>query len=147
MLTKENAVIDRLRARLAADEGFTLIELLVVIIIIAILLAIAVPSYLGFRSRAYDASAKANIRAAIPSAEAYYADNASYTGLDLTALKSIDQGVSATIEVKIYNSGTGYCLADSNGTAKYYVQRGAGASGPFSGAITASTGSVGNLCP
>src|SRR5215217_5135270 len=87
-------MIDRLRARLAADEGFTLIELLVVIIIIGILLAIAVPSYLGFRSRAYDSSAKANIRAAVPSAEAYYADNASYTGLNLTQLKSIDQGVS-----------------------------------------------------
>jgi type IV pilus assembly protein PilA len=140
-------VIDRLRARLAADEGFTLIELLVVIIIIAILLAIAVPSYLGFRSRAYDASAKANIRAAIPSAEAYYADNASYTGLDPTALKSIDQGVSSTIEVKVYNSGTGYCLADHNGTSQFFVRRGAGASGPFDGQITASTGTVGNLCP
>ncbi len=140
-------MIDKLRARLAADEGFTLIELLVVIIIIAILLAIAVPSYLGFRSRAYDASVKSNIRAAIPSAEAYYADNASYTGLDLTQLKSIDQGLSPTLEVKVYNSGTGFCLADSNGTAKYYIQRGTGASGPFSGAITATTAAVGSLCP
>ncbi len=140
-------MIDKLRARLAADEGFTLIELLVVIIIIAILLAIAVPSYLGFRSRAYDASVKANIRAAIPSAEAYYADNASYTGLDLTQIKSIDQGVSPTLEVKVYNSGTGFCLADSNGTAKYYVQRGTGASGPFSGQLTATTAAVGSLCP
>jgi prepilin-type N-terminal cleavage/methylation domain-containing protein len=141
-------VTDKLRARLAADEGFTLIELLVVIIIIAILLAIAVPSYLGFRSRAYDASVKSNIRAAVPSAEAYFADNATYSGLDLTQLKSIDQGVSNTIEVKIYNSGTGYCLADYNGTtAKYYIQRGADSSGPFSGAITASAGAVGSLCP
>ena len=55
--------------------------------------------------------------------------------------------MSGTLEVKVYNSGTGYCLAENNGTAKYYIQRGAGASGPFSGAITASTGSVGSLCP
>jgi type IV pilus assembly protein PilA len=78
----------RIRQRLGREEGFTLIELLVVIVIIGILLAIAIPSYLGFKGRAADSAAQANIRAAVPSAEAYFADNGNYTAMATGNLKT-----------------------------------------------------------
>jgi type IV pilus assembly protein PilA len=59
------------------QKGFTLIELMIVIAIIGILAAIAIPQFTQYRKRAYDASAKADLKSAYTAAQAWFNDNPS----------------------------------------------------------------------
>jgi type IV pilus assembly protein PilA len=60
------------------EEGFTLIELMVVVLVIAILLAIAIPTFLGARKRAQDRAAQSSLRNALTAAKSMYTDNSTY---------------------------------------------------------------------
>ena len=76
------------------DDGFTLIELLVVILIIGILAAIAIPSFLSQKSKATDSSAKELARTAQTTSETYATDhNGSYAGISPAVLKSYEASI------------------------------------------------------
>ena len=84
----------RLRQRSSDEGGFTLIELLVVILIIGILAAIAIPSFLSQKSKATDSSAKELARTAQTTAETYATDhNGNYGGLSVAEEKAYEPSI------------------------------------------------------
>lgn len=84
------------RLNVRDESAFTLIELLVVLIIIGVLLAIAIPSYLGFQKKAQQTAAMSDVREAIPDAEAYYSDKGNYTAMSTAALVGYDSGMNVS---------------------------------------------------
>ena len=84
----------RLRQRASDEGGFTLIELLVVILIIGILAAIAIPSFLSQKSKATDASAKELARTAQTTAETYATDHGgNYKGISIAELQAYEKTI------------------------------------------------------
>ncbi len=113
----QGRTVGKLRHRITVRDqsGFTLIELLVVLIILAVLLAISVSAYFGFKDRAQQRTAASNIRSAIPDAEAYFLDTGTYTGMNFAALRAIDRGVSGAIQT-VTVTPTTYCISAKVGS-------------------------------
>ena len=106
----------RLRQRSQDEGGFTLIELLVVILIIGILAAIAIPSFLSQKSKATDSSAKELARTAQTTAETYATDhNGSYEGLSKAELNKYEP----TIQIAAGNGNA--FLSVATGTATEFT--------------------------
>ena len=127
-------MLQAMRKRMEDDKGFTLIELMVVVLIIAILIAIAIPTFLGLRQRAQDRAAQSDLRNALTAAKAFFTDGDTYTGFDAAegqaiepSLTWVDGGAASqnTVHVKLVSatevvlatlsaSTQAFCIADSS---------------------------------
>jgi type IV pilus assembly protein PilA len=87
-------MLETLRPRRTDEDGFTLIELMVVVLIIAILVAIAIPTFLGARGKANDRAAQADIRNAFTAERTYYTDSQTYA--DKTQITAIENSLKYT---------------------------------------------------
>jgi type IV pilus assembly protein PilA len=107
--------------RTRSESGFTLIEFACVALIIAVLVAVAVPAFLSMTSSAQTAIGKANVRAAIPAAEKMTATNGNYAGINGAALRAIAPGLPSTVKAVAVNANDGYCVQDTeNNGAMFY---------------------------
>lgn len=98
------------------DGGFTLIELMVVVLVIAILLTIAIPTFLGARQRGQDRAAQSNLRNVLTAAKVLFVDTGDYSTATVGNLEDIEPGLGYVDSTVVSASETSISV-ESSGTS------------------------------
>jgi Tfp pilus assembly protein PilE len=95
------------------------VELFVLVVMAAVVVAIAVPSYLAMQDRAQDSDARANVRRAVEAIEAYHADVSTYAGAQSATLRRYDKGLAPS-SYRVTAKAESYCIQSSVGGRTWY---------------------------